>query len=761
MESLVGFFAFLAFCALSSGLAGLIVVILLRRRVRDLELKVQRLAAGFGDLQRELAARPATESPVPDHPPENTPSVTPPRPQPPQAEPQPAVVVYAPPAQVKREGATLESIENLVGTRWLNWIGALVVLVGIAFLLKYLYDRGWIGPAGRVGIGLAFGVGLLFLGEVRLRRLHDLFSQSVSAAGCGALFLTTFLAYKFYDFSGRFPTFVLLCWFAGFTVALAVARNGRILAYLGLLGAYLTPYLLSTGQDQAEALFSYLAVLALAAIYVSAVRGWAGIPSLSLVLTWIYYAGWYERFHSPDRRIVAVAGAAGLIIFPGALSLARGLWNRAAARMEECVVLLSAGLLGLFYLWRLLASKYPHTLGFVLCGIALVALAGLRACRSRLASSETLENSVLGLATGSLLLVIPACLNASGAMLAWALAGTILLDIGSRSHRWVLTLAGAISLTATLIVGASEPVGHSGVFIPIVNRVFVAWFGAVAAFFISGLRWSRAFRGTTDRRHVGTVFQVASCFMLLALLSYEAGAWFAGRQALPGADLAGLREWCTTTLCLLWALYPALWLRWTKLQPKLWNLAAAHYAVMGIGLLTLLSYFHHRQVVAFLNPAFLAAVLYPAGVFFVSRRIADPQGRVRAGLQLYGHVLAVILLSVELYQGLFLPASYDASRYWIRMALISAAWAVYATVVLVIGISRNLASWRWLALALLGVTLLKVFVADMAEVRQMWRVLSFLVLGALLMACSYAYSRHERRRNSEEKPSETGLEVPR
>jgi uncharacterized membrane protein len=91
------------------------------------------------------------------------------------------------------------------------------------------------------------------------------------------------------------------------------------------------------------------------------------------------------------------------------------------------------------------------------------------------------------------------------------------------------------------------------------------------------------------------------------------------------------------------------------------------------------------------------------------------------------------------------------------MALISAGWALYATAVLVVGISRNLQAWRWLALGLLGITVLKVFLVDMAEVRQIWRVLSFLVLGALLMACSYAYTRVERKRRLEDKPAEKGV----
>jgi uncharacterized membrane protein len=94
------------------------------------------------------------------------------------------------------------------------------------------------------------------------------------------------------------------------------------------------------------------------------------------------------------------------------------------------------------------------------------------------------------------------------------------------------------------------------------------------------------------------------------------------------------------------------------------------------------------------------------------------------------------------------------------MALISTAWAGYATALLGIGMSRDLRSWRWMALLLLAATLLKVFFVDMAEVRQIWRVLSFMVLGALLMACSYAYSRRERKRRPVEESSATHEVTP-
>ena len=636
----------------------------------------------------------------------------------------------------------INSFERLLGTRWLSWAGTVVILVGTAFLLKFMYDRGWIGPAGRVTIGLSIGAVLLVLGEVKLRRLHDLFSQSVSAAGCGALFLTSFLSFKFYDFSGRTATFALLCWFAFFAVSLAVVRRGRILAYLGLLAAYLTPYLLSTGQDQAEELFAFLAILAVAAAFVNAARNWRGIASLCLACSWIYYGGWFFRFYSPERLSIAVAGAGGMMLLIGLISLSRGLWHKSAVRMEECVVLAAAAVLGLSYLWHILHDKHEQVLGFILCALALLALAALKAAVSRRAATPTLEAALLGLASGSLLLVIPACLRADGAMLSWALGAVLFADMGIRSRRLLLECAAGICLLAGLWAGAFYAVGHTGIFIPIANRIFLAWLSVILAWFITGLRYFRTCPQRSDRHKLGMLLLVASSFMLIALLTYEAIAWFDGMIGSPGVDVPLLEDYRNIVLCVLWAACPWLWL--LRARPKPYLLSALQYAVLGLAFLGLLAHFHHRETMVFLNPVFWAAVLVPAGIFLVGGRIEEGGRKMRDGLQVYAHLLWVILIAVEIQQGLYLSTWSASSRGWVRLALISVAWAVYATVLLGIGIARNIPAWRWFALSLLGITLIKVLFLDMAEVRQIWRVLSFMALGALLMICSYAYSRHER-----------------
>ena len=49
-----------------------------------------------------------------------------------------------------------------------------------------------------------------------------------------------------------------------------------------------------------------------------------------------------------------------------------------------------------------------------------------------------------------------------------------------------------------------------------------------------------------------------------------------------------------------------------------------------------------------------------------------------------------------------------------------------------------------MALALLGLTAIKLVLVDMATVKQMYRVVSFLVLGILMIGTSYLYHRVEK-----------------
>jgi uncharacterized membrane protein len=71
----------------------------------------------------------------------------------------------------------------------------------------------------------------------------------------------------------------------------------------------------------------------------------------------------------------------------------------------------------------------------------------------------------------------------------------------------------------------------------------------------------------------------------------------------------------------------------------------------------------------------------------------------------------------------------------------SALLMLYGAGLMWLGFARRSALLRWQAIMLIAVTIVKVFFFDVSELDHLWRVLSFMVLGALLLAISYAYQR--------------------
>ncbi|MCH7632744.1 MAG: DUF2339 domain-containing protein, partial [Planctomycetes bacterium] len=76
---------------------------------------------------------------------------------------------------------------------------------------------------------------------------------------------------------------------------------------------------------------------------------------------------------------------------------------------------------------------------------------------------------------------------------------------------------------------------------------------------------------------------------------------------------------------------------------------------------------------------------------------------------------------------------------------ISVYWGLNASALLVVGFAGRFAVVRYAAIALFGLTIGKVFLVDLAHLDMLYRVISFMVVGALLMAASLLYQRLSAR----------------
>ena len=74
--------------------------------------------------------------------------------------------------------------------------------------------------------------------------------------------------------------------------------------------------------------------------------------------------------------------------------------------------------------------------------------------------------------------------------------------------------------------------------------------------------------------------------------------------------------------------------------------------------------------------------------------------------------------------------------------MLSATWAAYAAALTAIGIRRAYPPVRYLALGVFAVTVAKLFLIDFSQLDSVYRIVSSLALGLLLVGASYLYQRH-------------------
>ena len=201
-------------------------------------------------------------------------------------------------------------LEKKIGQYWLNRIGIVAVLIGVSYFLKYAFDNNWVGPGGRIAIGLLLGIGLVLWSERFRKRGYSAFSYSLKAVGIGTLYLSLWGAFQIYHLIPAAAAFLAMATVTAATIALALTQDAELLASFALIGGFSSPVLLSTGQNHEADLFSYVALLDLAILVMTIFKPWRRLLWGSFAGTLILYLGWYSDYYTMDQRALTVAFAA-------------------------------------------------------------------------------------------------------------------------------------------------------------------------------------------------------------------------------------------------------------------------------------------------------------------------------------------------------------------------------------------------------------------------------------------------------------------
>lgn len=679
----------------------------------------------------------------------------------------------------------VRDVEAMVGGSWFNWIGIIAITFGVAFFLKYAFESEWVGPAGRVALGGAAGVGILAAGAALRRRGLRQYAHVLSGGGILILYLSVYAAREFYRLIEQPSAFLLMTAVTGTAVLLAARYHALPIAVLGLIGGFLTPVLLATGVDNQLALFTYIALLDLGVLALAYFKSWRSLNYMAFAATVLMFAGWGLAYYGAPKLWLTVFFLTLFFLLFALLAVVHNVLARRAARwFDVALVSLNATFyFGVSYM-LLKDAGYAGALGLFALAVAGLFLILFYVASGRYPEDRLLVSSYLGAAITFLTIALGIQFEQQWVTMGWAMEGLMLTWVsvrtGERAPRYASLIVFAIAIAHWF--GADLPnftYETSGAFVPIFNRRALSCAVLVSTLVVSArlhrndgagigvgaARETEESNSDDERPLVSTLLMLTANLLALALLTFDLSDYFThardGVEPGRAGDIGRIENARQFSLSALWTLYGTMMLV-VGIKQKMKALRyVALSLLVGAAVKVLmfdLAYYAALWHVPIVNHTFMAFAFVACAFLFAARfythavTIGDDERAIVPVLVVIANVLWIIALSAEA-AGYFESAAAAGGEVAgrlrdLRLAeqlALSVIWAAYGGAVLVYGRLRNRRMLRLLALGLLALTALKVFFWDLSSLDRVYRIISFIVLGAVLLAVSYLYQRSQQQ----------------
>ena len=617
---------------------------------------------------------------------------------------------------------------------WFARIGILAIFLGAAFAFKYAVDRNLISPAGRVSLGLVVGAGFVAWGEWARRRSWPLFAQAVAGGGVAIMYLAVWAGYQLYDLVSPAAALVFLALVVVAGGALAARHDAVALAVIAALGGFLNPLLVSTGRGSLGALYLYLLLLDAGILGLAIFKRWRPLTAVSMAATWILaFVGWLAD--APGTTLAIGFAAVYFLMFHGA-ALYRYLRGEGPASPED-LWLAGANSFGFFAFGMVVLSDPVEPL-FAL-GVGLVHLGMGVAWRGIHREDANAILTFLAIGVGAITLA--AALRFEGPVLAtvWAVESVAIMVAAVRGRLSRLRLAGlavfALSVGISLLgSGLGAFYDPPRLFFSIESMPYITQIAAVAA---TAIMLRRQNDSPLTRRAAESA-EVVAVVLATLWLTFE----LAAQHQRAGWPLRTLPFAVAT----LWAAGAVGAAAWGLRKQTAWAvpLPVCIFAVsLAMSVLSSVVEAGYRPSGLLLSVESLAFVVQIAilGSAAVSlrRRALFPDQKAERGAAVLANLLALLWLSFEL------RAHYNRPETgWYLAAFtfsLSTMWTLYASGLLAFGIGLRAGWARLLAVALFGVVIAKLVLADVWLLETPLRIAALVGLGLVLLLCSLGYHR--------------------
>lgn len=654
-------------------------------------------------------------------------------------------------------------IEKFIGENLANKIGIAVLVLGIAFFIKYAIDKNWVSEAGRVIVGLISGSILIGLAHY-FRNSYRSFSSVLVGGGLSVFYFSIAFAFHQYHLIGQLTAFIAMLVVSAFAVILSLFYNRQELAILATIGGFITPFLVSTGNENYVALFTYLCILNMGLIALSWFKRWPAINIISLFFTTIIFSGWLiKRIIFEDTAAFPYKDALLFATLFYLLFVAMNIINSIRLKTKftpfDFIILLSVN--SLYYAAGTIILDYQANAdakGYFTFSLGLFNLLLTTIFSRKKSVDRNFVSLLMGLSLTFISLTAPVLLKGNHITLFWAAESVLLFFLYQRSKIELLKIASAIvtfAMFISLLITWTDVYFSGNETAPVIfNKGFITTLVVSLALFI----YYRMIKKEQGDEFINTITtSAAGKAMLIAAVSilYLSGVLelyhqFSSRYTEAPVHSVYLQAYSFAFIFILLqcfkkdAGFPLLKFLLTAFCFGLYliNISANHQVSLSLlsGTGTSLLFIAH-----WIADVLLLWLLYDLIRFFVKK---DNENWLayRSPFTWIAALGIILLLSIELYH-VILWANYQKQTDWgwwrnlYQKAGLSILWSICSFTLMWLGMKHSFRTLRIISLSLFTVTLVKLFAFDIRNIPPGGKIAAFILLGVLLLVVSFMYQR--------------------
>ncbi len=682
--------------------------------------------------------------------------------------------------------------EKFIGENLINKIGIAITVIGVAIGAKYSIEHQLISPLTRIILGYLMGLGLLGFGA-KLKKNYENYSAVLVSGAMAIMFFITFTAYSLYSLFPQEAAFALMVVFTAFTVVAAIYYNRQIIAHIGLVGAYAVPFLLSDGSGKVEILFSYMAIINIGILIIAFKKYWKPLYYASFILTWLIFILWFvAKYQTNLHFVLSVSFLSTFFVTFYTTFLAYKLLRKEKFEIWDILLLLANSFV-FFGMGYSILSKHVsggQLLGLFTLGNAIVHFVVSAVIYRQKLADKNLFFLIAGLVLVFITIAIPVQLDGNWVTLLWVGEAALLFWIGRTKNVSVYEM-----LSYPLMILAFFSIVHdwlTNYHIFFFNQSLTRVTPLLNIYFFTSVLFIAIFTFifylNNHKKYVSSLFsQIPSIsfirFVIPAILITV--IYYAFRMEIS-SFWTQLYADSVITLKTTNSVYPDT-IRDSDLQ-KFKTIWLINYSFLFFSLLTIVNIRKFKnKYLGFINMGLNAIeilIFLTIGLYFLSELRDNYLNQVLSeyyhrtafyiGIRYVSFAFAgMSLVSIYKYTcqdflksaSSWLKITFDfllfTSVLWVLSSELinlmdmmkftqsyklglSILWGVYALLLIALGIWKNKKYLRISAIALFGITLIKLFTYDISYLDTIAKTIVFVSLGILLLIISFLYNKYKK-----------------